>query len=193
MNLAGFDPEKFRLNQAHFDHVSLLHGINHTYRVMCHVMVLGKALKWERETRLSFCAAFIHDMSRKHDGYCTQHGFWSSRDKLPVFKEFFMSQGANAYEIEEIGSAVKNHSEGFELAKHHRFYKTTALLKDADALDRIRLGQNNLNPDYLRLEITKGFIPFANVLYAGSDNKEITGFSDIMLIAKSLKEFQQGI
>jgi hypothetical protein len=181
-----FDPVKFVLHESHFEHRSLLHGINHTYRVMCHVYLLGKELGWEREMRLAFCAAFIHDMSRKHDGFCTKHGFWASRDKLPVFTEFFLSQGANSFEIEEISAAVKNHSEGFELAANHRFRKTTALLKDADALDRIRLGENNLDTTFLRFEITAGFIPFANALFRNSEHKIIRDFPEIMEIASEL-------
>lgn len=186
---AGFDPGKFILNQNFFDHDSLLHGINHTYRVMCHVLNLGSNLGWKRETRLAFCAAFIHDMSRKHDGYCTKHGYWSMRDKLPVFAEFFMSQGANSYELKEIGMAVKNHSEGFEIARDHPFYKTTALLKDADALDRIRLGDNNLNPSYLRLEPTAGLINFAIELYRNSDNVRVIEYMEMSRIAEKIPGF----
>jgi len=183
-----FDPGKFILNEGHFEHKSLVHGINHTYRVMCHVLNLGKMLKWERETRLAFCAAFIHDMSRRHDGYCTQHGQWSAHDKLPVFSEFFRSQGINLFEIEEVKVAVINHSEGFELPPNHRFRKTAALLKDADALDRIRLGENNLNPAFLRFDITHRFIPYANALYHYSDHRKFSKFDDIQEIADDLAE-----
>ncbi|MBE0662637.1 MAG: HD domain-containing protein [Bacteroidales bacterium] len=184
MKPLGFDPGKFILNESHFDHQSLLHGINHTYRVMCHVMLLGEKLEWERETRLAFCAAFIHDMARKHDGYCSKHGLWSTENKLPVFAEFFMSQGANAYELEEIGTAVRNHSEGFELHKDHAFWKTTALLKDADALDRIRLGHGNLNVTYLRLDPTPTFIPLANDLYFSTSDILVKSFTNMLEIAK---------
>lgn len=183
MKPTGFDPGKFILNESHFDHQSFLHGINHTYRVMCHVFLLGERLKWERETRLAFCAAFIHDMSRMHDGYCIHHGLWSSEKKLPVFTEFFMSQGANAYEVEEIKTAARNHSEGFELPTDHAFWKTTALLKDADALDRIRLGSGNLDPSYLRLEPTIYFIPFAHELFFSTSDRKVNSFSEMYAIA----------
>ncbi len=183
-----FDPEKFNLQQSHFEHFSLLHGINHTYRVMCHVLMLGKKTEWDRETRLAFCAAFIHDMSRMHDGYCTKHGFWSARDKLPVFTEFFQSQGVNLYEIEEIRVAVKNHSECFELNRDHAAWRTTALLKDADALDRVRLGENNLDPAYLRLKSSAELIPFARYLYSKSENQQIVFFNDMLRLAESLPD-----
>lgn len=180
------DPAKFILNEGHFEQKSLLHGVKHTYRVMCHVLFLGNRLKWERETRLAFFSAFIHDMSRRHDGFCTKHGYWAIRDKLPVFTEFLIYQGVNSYEIKEISAAVKNHSERFDLALDHRFRKTTALLKDADALDRIRLGATNLDPAFLRLNITAAYIPFAEALYRASDHKKIPAFSDMLLIANKL-------
>jgi hypothetical protein len=183
MRQSGFDPGRFVLHESHFEHKSLLHGINHTYRVMCHVLYLGKKLRWERETRLAFCAAFIHDMSRLHDGYCTKHGHWAARDKLPVFNEFFLSQGANSFEIEEIKAAVTNHSEGFELPTNHRFRKTAALLKDADALDRIRLGDKNLDPSFLRFDFTIQFVTFANALFHHSDHLKIAKFDQMLEIA----------
>ena len=109
-------------------------------------------------------------------------------DKLPVFTEFFLSQGANTYEIKEIGTAVRNHSEGFDLSPDHPFYKTTALLKDADALDRIRLGENNLDPTFLRLKATAKFIPFAIELFRNSDHRKIALFSDMISIAESITD-----
>lgn len=181
-----FDPGKFKLHQSHFESKSSLHGIKHTYRVMCHVLVLGNKMKLERETRLAFCAAFIHDMSRLHDGYCTNHGLWAAQNKLPEFTEFFQSQGISLYEIEEIRVAVQNHSERFELEKNNKFWKTTALLKDADALDRIRLGENNLDPAYLRLNYTREMIPFAKTLYFVSETKEIADFNDMFRLAESI-------
>jgi len=182
-----FDPHKFNLQPGNFDHQSLVHGINHTYRVMCHCLYLGMALELERETRLAFCSAFIHDLSRKHDSYCTQHGYWASNDKLPMFADFFISQGINAYELEEIKVAVRNHSEGFELEKDNAFYPTTALLKDADALDRIRLGRHRLNPAYLRFSITHTFIPFAHALFLATNIGQVMLFGDMLKIAKKLE------
>ncbi len=183
MTFAGFDPSRFSLYLEHFEHQSTLHGIKHTYRVMTHCLMLGEALLLERERRLAFCAAFIHDMSRLHDGYCTAHGEWAASNKLPAFTEFFLSQGVNLYEIEEIAAALINHSERFNLKPGHPFYTTSALPKDADALDRIRLGEDNLNIAYLRFSITQSFIPFAIELYRQSEFEEINSFSDMQAIA----------
>ncbi len=188
MIFKDFDVFKFNLNAGYFDNQSSLHGINHTYRVMCHVLQLGNELRFEREKRLAFCAAFIHDMSRKHDGLCHHHGQWAAEEKLPTFKEFFCLQGINAYEIEEIGAAVKNHSEGFEIPKSNPFWKTTALLKDADALDRIRLGEENLKTEFLRFSITKDFISRANTLFYSTEKLEIRSFRQIFELSEGINE-----
>ena len=178
-----FDPLKFNLKPGHFDHESRLHGINHTYRVMCHTLILGQALNLKREMRLAFCSAFIHDMSRKHDGFCTMHGLWASERKLPVFAEFFISQGISEYELEEIRTAVRNHSENFEIEKQNPFRKTAALLKDADALDRVRLGRGNLDPAFLRFEPSISILPFSQELFQQTEWKSNHSFNDILAIA----------
>lgn len=188
----GFDIYKFNLNAGYFDNQSSLHGINHTYRVMCHVLHLGNALGFEREKKLAFCAAFIHDMSRKHDGFCQHHGLWAAEEKLPIFKEFFFLQGINAYEIEEIGAAAKNHSEGYELPKSDPFWKTTALLKDADALDRIRLGEENLKTEFLRFPISENFISYANILFFTTEKQEIDSFKQIFELSETLIQTYNG-
>lgn len=184
---AGFDPGSFILHPGHFDHQSQLHGINHTYRVMCHCLTLGELLHFEREKRLAFAAAFIHDMARKHDGYCTQHGKWAVKHKLHLYINLFQNHGINGIEIKEIATAVRNHSEYFDLKPKHPFRTTAALLKDADALDRIRLGPENLNPDFLRFGITQMLIPYAIELYE-STSKGIAGsFIEICNLASSIK------
>ncbi len=184
--IAGLDPFKFNLKSGHFDNQSNLHGISHTYRVMCHVLLLGSHLGYERETRLAFCGAFIHDMSRQHDGYCREHGLWAARNKLPFFTEFFRMQGVNTYELNEISVAVENHSAAHELPTSDSSYKTAALLKDADALDRIRLGPNDLKPEYLRFDVTHVFIRFAEDLYYRTCGLSLQNFREVMDIAIQL-------
>ena len=79
----------FNLTNADFDHPSGLHGINHTYRVMCHVLALGKLEHLERPKMLAFCAAVIHDLSRRHDGICLKHGPRAALEKLPLFEKLY--------------------------------------------------------------------------------------------------------
>jgi len=179
-------PDKLVLLERYFDFKSSLHGAGHTYRVMCNSLVLGKRLKMWRESRLALCAAFIHDMARKDDGNCTMHGAWAAEEKVPVFRDLFLSIGVMPNEIDEIRMAVTNHSLPEELPSFHDYYVTTAILKDADALDRIRLGDHNLKPDFLRFGESRELIPFAQELYFRTKGVIDLDFDKALKIATSL-------
>jgi len=181
-----FDYTPFQLKDEYFDHPSTVHGINHTYRVMYHVLNIGKSAGLNQEVQLAFCAAFIHDMSRLHDGYCTEHGGWAAKNKLPEFKSLFHNSGVSRFGIRAIKLAVSNHSIRFEIATTNPYYKTVALLKDADALDRIRIGENNLKIEYLRYPETIEFVDFAKQLYYKSDHKKLSNFDELVKIATDL-------
>jgi hypothetical protein len=53
----------------------------------------------------------------------------------------------------------------------HPHYQVAALLKDADALDRFRLGPYDLDKKYLRLPLTHLYIPHAKKLFLKTLNK----------------------
>ncbi|MBE0638030.1 MAG: HD domain-containing protein [Bacteroidales bacterium] len=178
---------KFCVRADHFDHPSLLHGINHTYRVMLHVLELGKLASLNHEIREAFCAAFIHDMARKHDGFCQAHGAWSAQRKLPLFSDLFLTIGVTRDGLETIKLAVTNHSVHNEISKDHPDYKTVALLKDADALDRIRISNDDLRPEYLRFPQTHHQIEFARQLYYATNKHNLESFEEIVKIASLLK------
>lgn len=178
----------FRLKKEYFDQQSTLHGINHTYRVMCLVLYIGDAAGLKRDVLLALCAAYIHDFARKHDGYCDQHGLWAAQHKLPEFVPFFKTMDITEMEIGIIKSAVRNHSESMEFKIDHIAYKTTALLKDADALDRIRLHENNLDVSFLRIQESRGLITFAKQLYFNTRNIKISSFVEILKIAELINQ-----
>ena len=182
------DIYRFNLKEKDFDNYSSVHGLNHTYRVMSHVLRIGHAARLNREVKLAFSAAYIHDLARKHDRYCDQHGTWAEETKLPRFRNFFEENGISDPEIKIIGTAVRNHSERYELDLEDKAYKVTSLLKDADALDRIRIGENNLNPDYLRFEQSHDMISFAKKLYFKTRNVKISSFTEILKIAESINQ-----
>jgi hypothetical protein len=151
---------------ADFDHPSEFHGLSHTNRVMLHVLLLGHTGGLPPELiRRSYCAAAIHDQARTHDGYCIQHGAWSRESKLPPWTERFLKVGLADEELELVADAVEHHCIG-ELPIDHPSYSTLALLKDADALDRYRLGPNGLNLRFLRHAHAADFAPFAKRLVA---------------------------
>ncbi len=80
---------KFILKPYYFDNLSMIHGFNHTFRVMVNVLTIGNAIGLNNEVKEAFCAAFVHDMSRKNDGYCTEHGLWAAQNKIPLFIDLF--------------------------------------------------------------------------------------------------------
>lgn len=176
----------FQLQEHYFDHHSMMHGINHTYRVMYHVLNIGTRLGFEEETQLAFCAAYIHDMARIHDGYCTEHGAWAAKRKMPVFRELFMNSGIDEEGLRVIRLAVANHSIRHEISKNHHYYKTVALLKDADALDRIRIGEHNLKTEYLRYPESLEAVNFAKELYYRSNHMVMNDFGQLIDIAKTI-------
>lgn len=178
---------EFNLQEKFFDHPSHLHGINHTYRVMTHCIVLGNILGFERETKLALCGAYIHDMARKHDSKCFQHGAWAAEYKFPTFFPLFKSLGVPESDQEEIKIAVQWHSLPDEIDLSNPFRKTVALLKDADALDRIRLGEGELKVERLRFPETVGLADYAKRLYYNDvpPGKHML-FSDYLALSSAL-------
>jgi len=168
------------LQTSHFDHAGDLHGIAHTYRVMILVHQLSILLNRKDLALPALAAAFIHDMARQHDGYCTMHGKWAAENKLPLFKDFFLDTGIREQDLLLIAVAIENHSLMKELEPHNPAFLLTAILKDADALDRIRLGEGNLDKKFLRINKSKGLIDFARKLYFSSCNLIFHNFTEIL-------------
>ena len=162
----------------------------HTYRVMTHVLKLGMLTKHIHEARLAFFAAYIHDMARKHDGYCTIHGSDAANHKLILYHELFTKNGASPSDLLTIGRAVTMHSIGKELTKNDPDWLTTALLKDADALDRIRLGNSDLDPSFLRFSETHECIKFGKNLYFRSIENGPYDLINILRLSQEIEELQ---
>jgi len=64
--------------------------------------------------------------------------------------------------------------------------RTVALLKDADALDRIRLDEDNLKVEMLRLPETVGLVDYATRLYYETVDGKERVFSDYLFLAYDL-------
>lgn len=176
----GIDYTSFKLKHKHFDHQSVIHGINHTYRVMYHVLQIAAIRGLKREGVIAFCAAYIHDMARLNDGYCTQHGAWASERKLSLYTDLFSQHGLNNEDILKIETAVTNHSKNEELNKNDGAFLVTAILKDADALDRIRLGEGCLDLNYLRFAESKKMVPHAKEIFFATDKLSFSSFAEIL-------------
>jgi hypothetical protein len=175
--------DRFILRPEYFDQQSNLHGINHTYRVMYHCLELGEAENLIAQAKLAFMSAFIHDMARCHDGFCTVHGARAAKDKLPAFINLFMDSGASEAEVALISSAVFNHSLPYEMPETDPAAAVTSLLKDADALDRIRLGEDNLRPEYLRFKQSHSLIAPAKELFYKCGAEDLGSFAELLSMA----------
>lgn len=176
------DVMKFTLLPRYFDNQSLLHGINHTYRVMYHCLHLGEMMQAGKAAELAFMGAFIHDMARKHDGYCTEHGLWAASRKLPLFRELFLESGASEEDLKLIATAVQNHSLPIDIPVSDPAWQVSALLKDADALDRIRLGETNLRPEYLRFRESHALIASSKELFYSCPSGPLASFGELLAL-----------
>jgi len=182
----NLNPNDFLLKETDFDFQSSVHGANHIYRVMVHTLLIGINEKLIKEAKLAFYAAYIHDLSRKDDGKCRKHGEESAKEKLPLFTEFFMSHGVSKNELSSIATAITFHSRAYEIPKDHCDYIYTAILKDADALDRVRLGDGELDENHLRLPKSKELILFANYLYEKTPKEGFTSFAYALNLAEEM-------
>ena len=80
-------------------------------------------------------------------------------ETLPQVRELFSQAGVQDSDYAQIHTAVVHHSLPNELDLDHPHWRLTSLLKDADGLDRVRLG--DLDPRRLRNPQARDMIPFA--------------------------------
>jgi len=159
---------------AWFLHPSALHGVRHTQRVHIHAQRLTRALSWaEADARLVLRAALWHDIGRTHDGWDPRHGFGGAARAV----ELGLTQGLPAADREIVLYAVRYHcrpdEEGEAMAERQqsppRALSLLRLLKDADALDRVRLAPwEAADPKQLRHAETVAMLAFAKELYRAS-------------------------
>lgn len=154
-------------------YTSRTHGWQHIERVI----LLGAHIAQnehfnEKETRMLLLCCAYHDIGRVSDWYAPHHGSKSAR-KIEDGILGHLLDGLNEDEIKIIECAVAAHSdkdskissyeESYEISNHEMFFKIASCLKDADNLDRVRLG--DFNPKYLRHEKSRELADFAQELY----------------------------
>ncbi len=165
-----------------FFHRSRLHGASHTKRVHIHAQRLLEQLGWsEADAELVLCAALWHDIGRVGDGIEPGHGAASAVRagvlglsahlapadaavvRFAIVRHSLRDRGAEECAAE----LASSEDEARRLAEPERALRVLRLLKDADALDRVRLGFDECaDPARLRHPETEALIPFAAQLYA---------------------------
>jgi hypothetical protein len=115
-------------------------------------------------------------------------------ESLPPMRELFARGGVKDEDYAVIHTAVVNHCVPMELDRAHPHWRLTSLLKDADGLDRVRLG--DLDPRYLRNPEPRGMIAFAEALFEQTDRIVLNGerhFEDRWPIALRLARGTQRV
>ena len=172
-----------------FVHANRTHGQGHVARVMVHAFRLIEATGLVDEGSRLWGAVYLHDMARTHDGFDEVHGMHAVMrvNESTDLQERLIAHGVQSDDPSML-LAVMMHC----LPDDHSAYggkpiwPLLSLLKDADALDRVRFG--DLEPAYLRWEATKGMIGFAQDLY--NQTRRIkegpNHFSDVVRVAERL-------
>ena len=153
---------------------SWVHGPGHIHRVLLLAGLIGwqEGLE-EGDLRQLFWAASYHDVGRTFDGFDIYHG---ARSALRL-EELTGCQGETLVELK---AAVTAHSRpdrdmesvvaSFQPKDYGHALELTRLLKDADNLDRVRLG--DLNPKFLRHQSAKDLTGFAQRLFRRYQEKK---------------------
>jgi len=139
------------------------HGINHNERVMLYstFIAIKENLK-EEDIKLLLYGAMYHDIGRKNDLEDEGHGYRSSKliekiisnlkeEDLKILKVMMILHSCDDKKLEVLSCL-------YDIKDKERLKKLCFMLKDADALDRVRLKCNDLNTDFLRYEISKRLV-----------------------------------
>ena len=151
---------------------SWTHGKLHIIRTMTYGALIAQNENFTPlETDLLLLSCSYHDIGRIDDRYAPEHGTNSAK-----LIEEGKVEALNCYEgdyINIIKAAIAAHSDHdsnmelylnrFKVIDKSLFYKIARALKDADNLDRVRIG--DLNTDYLRTETAKQLPDFAQDLF----------------------------
>ena len=145
-----------------------IHGIGHTQRVYHHAKRLSEALYLTEDAKEPLLlAALWHDIGRKDDSVDPNHGQLSVMKVKALDLHRMYSQEM----LELTFLAIEYHSKDDSIGElaclsasnPHLARTILRALKDADALDRVRIGC--LNPAYLRFPWTHTQIDYAKSFF----------------------------
>lgn len=166
LDYIGVEPSDFALKNTMFtrpNHATI-HGIGHIYRTMIGCALLGELLQKPREALLAFCGAFIHDLARETDGGEPRHGANAVQNHFDRFTYIWDKYQLTQDEREYVKQAVIQHSVREWMCCEDAGYDVMAILKDADALDRCRIG--DLMPKRLRYQESRLLIETIERIYS---------------------------
>jgi hypothetical protein len=154
-----------------FPHPSWLHGMSHTQRVHIHARRLVRELNWtEDDARVVLSAALWHDIGRVDDGRDPRHGVRGAARVVELGLHASLSEADAQLALFAIRHHCRDDDHGALRAARQddpaRALRILWLLKDADALDRVRLappgaGAFEVDSSMLRHDCTPRMIDFA--------------------------------
>lgn len=107
--------------------------------------------------------------------------------RRPDLRALFAEGGVVEADYPMIRTAVVLHAVPQELVRVHPYWRLTSLLKDADGLDRVRLG--DLDPRYLWHPVSRTMVDFAETLYGRTHGRVREGeahFEEVWQVAERL-------
>lgn len=191
----------FRKKEKHIDKSHVIqkgiHGISHNDRVALLTMIIAKnegVLEGDTDNRtkdILLTAAYLHDIGRKVGKFAFNVGPHAKRSAKKINKIHVRYMNGQPYTEEDknILKAVVEAHEGkdeimdklcgkYHISEEDKGYtkRLMTILKDADALDRVRIDFNkgimitDLNPQYLRTDTAKRLLD-ASYQLEGLTNK----------------------
>ncbi len=150
-------------------HASIFHTKAHCARVLRFaLMIAEKQGLSPADSELLATASVFHDSRRLDDGYDTGHG----QRAADYYQEFCEKNGQNfdplCYHV--IYWHDRHDAEGIAaienlLPRRDNDVLLYQIFKDADALDRFRLGPNGLDVRYLRTDAALELVDYARALW----------------------------
>lgn len=172
---------KFEPKSIWLSHDSELHGVDHMARVFIMQELICDKLE-EQEIAVNRevvrWAAATHDVGRIDDGIDLEHG---KRSAQWIKKN--LNEQMSPEMLDMVTYIVHWHvppdSEAPEMTTELK------VLKDADALDRVRLG--DLDTNYLRTDVATGLVGLAEDLYQSYlDNRDEDAFNSVLKAAQTI-------
>lgn len=158
-----------------------VHGVGHVRRVLLHCISLANAIGLsEHERGILMVAACYHDIGRKHDEACEEHGEWSldKMAELELDNFYILNDGEGGVypeyltyeELETVEFIIRYHCQSDDKGDKamediqdatvkELVQKLFPIFKDADALDRVRI--SDLNLKFLRTKESRQRVKFA--------------------------------
>jgi len=174
-NLPGVLP----ISASWFYRESELHGAAHTARVFVLQEMISHMYEGDLDINALRWATALHDTRRLNDGPDPDHGKRAARLIENGFPEELTGSSR-----EKAAYAVFWHATPD--TQISLFSPELTILKDADALDRVRLG--DLDTQYLRLPISSTLVTTASDLFNLSEEKILAGIDPFRAVMEAATE-----